>query len=45
MHTAAPVGTQRTAEHFRVTDGRITSIELIFDATPWHAVMSAANLP
>ncbi|GLW96810.1 nuclear transport factor 2 family protein [Microtetraspora sp. NBRC 16547] len=35
VHTATPAGTQRTAEHFRLDDGRITSIMLIFDATPW----------
>ncbi|MEW2417215.1 hypothetical protein AB0953_26300 [Streptomyces sp. NPDC046866] len=44
VHTAVPaIGIQRTAEHFRLTaDGRIDSIRLIFDATPWHAVMQAA---
>ncbi|MEU7739947.1 hypothetical protein [Nonomuraea sp. NPDC049158] len=35
VHTATPVGTQRTAEHFRLVDGRIAAIMLIFDATPW----------
>ncbi|MFG1686863.1 hypothetical protein ACGFNP_42330 [Nonomuraea sp. NPDC049269] len=35
VHTATPVGTQRTAEHFKLVDGRIASILLIFDATPW----------
>ncbi len=35
VHTATPAGTQRTAEHFRLGDGKITSIMLIFDATPW----------
>ncbi|GAA0425278.1 hypothetical protein Acor_84290 [Acrocarpospora corrugata] len=35
VHTATPVGTQRTAEHFRLTDGKITSILLVFDAAPW----------
>ncbi|GAA1035544.1 MULTISPECIES: nuclear transport factor 2-like protein [Amycolatopsis] len=43
VRTASPVGTQRTAEHFRLADGRITSILLIFDATPWQAVMAAAG--
>ncbi|GAA4605210.1 hypothetical protein BJY16_005298 [Actinoplanes octamycinicus] len=43
VHTALPVGTQRTAEHFRLEDGRITAITLIFDATRWHAVMGAAS--
>lgn len=41
VHTATPVGVQRTAEHFRVRDGRIESITLIFDATRWHPVMAA----
>ena len=35
LHTATPVGTQRTAEHFRLVDGRITEILLIFDASDW----------
>ena len=30
-----PIGKIRTAEHFRLTDGRIASILLIFDATAW----------
>ncbi|MEV6646944.1 hypothetical protein [Amycolatopsis sp. NPDC051371] len=44
VHTATPVGTQRTAEHFRLRDGKITAITLIFDATPWHPIMAAAGL-
>lgn len=44
VHTATPVGTQRTAEHFRLSDGKITAITLIFDATPWHPIMAAAGL-
>ncbi|MFJ1755901.1 hypothetical protein [Kitasatospora sp. NPDC088134] len=43
VHTASPVGIQHTAEHFRLHDGRITAIDLIFDATPWHALMAAAG--
>ncbi|MEU0880154.1 hypothetical protein ABZ345_16260 [Lentzea sp. NPDC005914] len=42
VHTATPVGVQRTAEHFRLRDGRIESITLIFDATRWHPIMAAA---
>ncbi|MER7130351.1 hypothetical protein [Streptosporangium saharense] len=38
VHTATPVGTQRTAEHFRLEDGKITSIALLFDASPWQAM-------
>jgi len=41
VHTATPVGTQRTAEHFRLTGGLITAITLIFDATPWQALRPA----
>ncbi|MRH92312.1 hypothetical protein GFY24_33595 [Nocardia sp. SYP-A9097] len=40
VHTDSPVGTQRTAEHFRMDAGRITAITLIFDATPWQAIMA-----
>ncbi|MBP0453275.1 hypothetical protein J5Y04_27575 [Kitasatospora sp. RG8] len=45
VHTASPVGTQRTAEHFRLRDGRIASIALIFDAAPWGPLMAAAVPP
>ncbi|MCP2165902.1 hypothetical protein [Goodfellowiella coeruleoviolacea] len=48
VHTATPVGTQRTAEHFRLDDTGITSITLIFDGTPWQpmlAVMNPSNAP
>jgi hypothetical protein len=41
LHTATPVGTQRTAEHFRLANGRIASILLIFDASPWRAFVEA----
>ncbi|MFD8546375.1 hypothetical protein [Streptomyces sp. NPDC059649] len=44
VHTSIPaVGTRRTAEHFHLTNGRIDTIRLNFDATPWHAVMQAAT--
>ena len=39
VHTATPVGVQRTAEHFRLAGDAITSITLIFDATPWQAML------
>ena len=35
VHTATPAGTQRTAEHFRLDDGKIVEIMLVFDASPW----------
>ncbi|WP_211267317.1 hypothetical protein [Nonomuraea candida] len=38
VHTATPAGTQRTAEHFRLTDGKIVAITLIFDAAPWQSM-------
>jgi hypothetical protein len=41
VHTATPVGTQRTAEHFRLRDDRIESINLIFDATAWRPMLAA----
>ncbi|MFG3227329.1 hypothetical protein ACGF07_21420 [Kitasatospora sp. NPDC048194] len=44
IRTAPAVGiTQRTAEHFRLHDGRITAITLIFDSAPWQAIMAAAG--
>jgi hypothetical protein len=42
VHTATPVGTQHTAEHFRLVDGRIASIRLIFDATLWRPMLTAS---
>ena len=35
MHTATPAGTQRTAEHFKLTASKISSILMIFDASTW----------
>ena len=40
VHTNTPVGTQRTAEHFQLRDGRIVSIMLIFDATLWRPMLA-----
>ena len=42
LHTSLPPKIQRTAEHFRVVGGRISSIIIIFDATPWQAIIAAA---
>ena len=44
VHTATPVGTQRTAEHFRLRDGGIESITLIFDATAWRPMLDHVSL-
>ncbi|MET8847796.1 hypothetical protein [Amycolatopsis sp. NPDC004625] len=45
VHTATPVGTQHTAEHFRLRDGKIEAISLIFDATPWQPLLAAVTRP
>ncbi len=37
LHAPIPGGRQRTAEHIRLVDGKIESIVLIFDATPWRS--------
>jgi SnoaL-like domain len=44
LHTSLPGGAaiQRCAEHFRVAEGRISSIIIIFDATPWRPIIQAA---
>lgn len=44
LNTATPAGTQRTAEHFKLTGGKIASILLIFDATPWRPMLEALSL-
>ena len=38
--TASPAGTIRTAEFFRLRDGRIASIRLVFDATELRKLMA-----
>lgn len=40
VQTATTVGTQRTAEYFRLREGRIAAILLIFDATDWRPLMA-----
>lgn len=40
LHTVTPVTPIRTAEHFRLTGGKISQTTLIFDATPWHAMLA-----
>ena len=37
LHAPIPGETQRTAEHFRLAGGKIVSILLIFDASPWRS--------
>ncbi|MFI7047188.1 hypothetical protein [Streptosporangium sandarakinum] len=38
VHTATPAGIQRTAEHFHLDGGVITSITLVFDTAPWQSM-------
>lgn len=40
LHTATPAGVQRTAEHFRLAEGKISSVLLIFDASPWRPMLT-----
>jgi hypothetical protein len=44
LHTTMPgdAAKQRCVEHFRVSEGRISSIIIIFDATPWRPIIQAA---
>jgi hypothetical protein len=42
LHVSLPPRVQRCAEHFRVLDGRISTIVIVFDATPWHSIIEAA---
>jgi len=38
LETATPVGVQRTAEHFRIIDGKVASITMLFDSAPWRPI-------
>ena len=38
LETATPAGVQRTAEHFRIADGKVASIVLLFDSAPWRPI-------
>jgi hypothetical protein len=40
VHTNTPAGTLRTAEYFRLTDAKIASTILVFDATEWKAMLA-----
>jgi ketosteroid isomerase-like protein len=42
LHVSLPPRIQRCAEHFRIRDGRISSIIIIFGATPWHPIIETA---
>lgn len=35
LHTATAAGIQRTVEHIRLSEGKVASILIVFDATPW----------
>jgi hypothetical protein len=36
VHTPTPAGTMRSVDHFKLTGRKISSLELIFDATGWN---------
>ena len=38
LDTATPVGVQRTAEHFRIIDGKVAGIMLLFDSALWRPI-------
>lgn len=38
LDTTTPVGVQRTAEHFRIKEGKVASILLLFDSAPWRSL-------
>ncbi len=40
VHTNTPAGILRTAEYFKLNDGKISSTLLIFDATDWRAMLA-----
>jgi SnoaL-like domain len=44
LHTATPVGSQRTAEHLKLVDGKIASIFILFDASEWRPLLGAIGV-
>lgn len=38
LDTTTPVGVQRTAEYFRIKEGKVASILLLFDSAPWRSL-------
>jgi SnoaL-like domain len=44
LESATPVGTQRTAEHFRIAGGKVASIFILFDASEWRALPGAIGI-
>ena len=44
LYTATPVGTQRTAEHLKLVDGKIASIVILFDASQWRPLLNAIGV-
>jgi hypothetical protein len=41
LETSTPAGMQRTAEHFRIVDGKVSSISLLFDSAPWRPIFES----
>ena len=44
LDTTTPVGVQRTAEHFRIKEGKIASILVLFDSAPWRPLFEGKGL-
>ncbi len=45
VHTNTHAGALRTAEHFELAGGKITSTLLIFDAADWKAMLASQGVP
>ena len=43
LDTATPAGVQRTAEHFRIRGGKVSSILMLFDTAPWRPIFENSN--
>ena len=43
LQTATPVRLQRTAEHIRLEDGKVSRILLVFDAAPWQPLFDGSG--
>jgi hypothetical protein len=41
LETSTPAGVQRTAAHFRIVDGKVSYISLLFDSAPWRPIFES----
>ena len=44
LHTATAAGIQRTVEHIRLSEGKVASILIVFDATPWRSLLEPLDV-